>query len=120
MGTHKYFPLNGVEITRVARDGQPHAPVKITLPSDSLQSKARGRDHIFVYSTSPKPNLTVFEKPGELPNACVEIYDPVKFLARLRSVVRLLPKAKASTLIHDQVRYYSLRIRLAMFTRCLA
>ena len=30
----------------------------------------------------------------------------MKFLARLRSVVQLLPRAKATTLIHDKVYYY--------------
>jgi hypothetical protein len=105
-GTHKYFPVGGLEVTRTGRDGKPHPPVKFTRPSDSLQSKAKGRAHIFIYSTSLRQGLTQFGD-ATAPSVCVEIYDPGKFLARVRSVLRQIPTAKAATLIHDEVRYYS-------------
>ena len=105
-GTHKYFPLGGLEVTRTERDGKPHPPVKFMLPNDSLQSKAKGRDHIFIYSTALRRGLTQFGD-GTLPSACVEIHKPMIFLTKLRSVLRLTSRAKAATLIHDEVRYYS-------------
>lgn len=106
-GTHKYFPVRGLEVTRVARGGRSHEPVTTTLPTDSLQSRARASDRIFIYSTSLQGGLAAFDKPDQPPNACVEIHDPVKFLVRLRGVVRLLAQAKAGTLIHDTIQYYS-------------
>lgn len=105
-GTHKYFPIGGLEATRLARDGKAHAPVKMTLPSDSFQSKARRRDHIFVYSTSIERGLTQFNDPI-VPNACVEIRDPEKFMARIKATLGRWSTVRAATLIHDQVRYWS-------------
>lgn len=105
-GAHKYFPVGGLEITRTARDGQDHPPVTFTRPNDSLQSKAKGSDHIFIYSTSLREGLTQFNH-GTMPSVCVEIHNPVMFLARLRAVLRLTAKAKIGTLIHDKVGYYS-------------
>lgn len=104
--THKYFPVGGLEITRTERDGEQHPPVTFTRPNESLQSKAKGSAHIFIYSTSLRQGLTQFNN-GTTPNACVEIHNPMMFLARLRGVLRLAPKAKIATLIHDKVRYYS-------------
>lgn len=60
-GAHKYFPLNGLEVTRVARDGQSHVPVKMTLPSDSLHSKARGRDRQYEYRFAFGTKREVFD-----------------------------------------------------------
>lgn len=106
-GTHKYFPIGGLQVTRTERDGRPHPPISLTLPNDSLQSKATGRNHIFIYSTSKEQGLTQFGDP-RVQNACVEICDPATFLAQLRGVLRRNPRAKFETLIHDEVRYYSL------------
>jgi hypothetical protein len=100
-GRHKYFPLGGLEITRTERDGKPHPPVTFTRPNESLQSRAKGSAHIFIYSTSLQRGLTQFG------DTCIEIHSPAMLLARLRAVLRLTPKAKTSTVIHDEVRYYS-------------
>jgi hypothetical protein len=100
-GMHKYFPIGGLEITRTEREGKPHPPVTFTRSNESLQPKAEGRAHIFIYSTSLRRGLTQFG------DACVEIHNPTMFLARLRTVLRLTPPAKMSTVIHDEVRYYS-------------
>jgi hypothetical protein len=105
-GRHKYFPIGGLEITRTEREGRPHPPVTFTCPNQSLQSKAQGSDHIFIYSTSLRPGLTQFGDAA-VPAACVEIYDPAKFVLRLRAVLRPTPRAKIETLIHHEVRYYS-------------
>jgi hypothetical protein len=40
-------------------------------------------------------------------DACVEIYDPAKFVTRLRSALQTHNSAKAETLIHDEVKYYA-------------
>ena len=105
-GTHKYFPVGGLEITRIAQAGRSHPPVTFTRPHDSLQSKAKGSNQIFVYSMSLRGGLTQF---GDFtaPAACVEIYDPRKFMLRLRATLRRTARAKVETLIHDEVRYYS-------------
>jgi hypothetical protein len=101
-GTHKYFPVGGPEVTRTARDGKPHPPVTMRLPSQSIQSKAKGRDHIFIYSTSMLRGLTKWPE-----TVCVEIFDPAKLVARLRTGLRRLPAAKPGTLIYDRVGYYA-------------
>lgn len=105
-GTHKYFPAGGLQVTRTERDGKAELPPKsMTLPTDSLQSKAAGRDHIFIYSTALRPNLTQFDDPSE-PNACVAIHDPSAFLARLKVNLGRWNHTQAATLIHDEVRYW--------------
>lgn len=39
-------------------------------------------------------------------DACVEMFDPVKFVGRLHSTLQTHLSAKAETLIHDEVKYY--------------
>lgn len=100
-GTRKYFPVGGLEVTRTERDGKPHSPITFKAPDESLQSRATGRNHIFIYSTSLQTGLTFDDA-----DACVEIYEPVKFVVRLRSTLQRHRSAKAETLIHDEVKYY--------------
>lgn len=100
-GIHKYFPAGGLEVTRAERDGKSHPPVTTRLPLESMQSKAKGRNHIFIYSMSLQRGLTKF--PGTV---CIEIHDPAKLVARLRTVLRRVPSAKTATLIHNRVTYY--------------
>ncbi len=83
-GTRKYFPVGGLDITPTERGGKTHQPVSFKSPSESLQSRATGHNHIFIYSTSLQPRLAF-----DGADACVEIFDPVKFAARLRSLCRL-------------------------------
>jgi hypothetical protein len=82
-GTRKYFPVGGLDLTRTERDGKPHSPVSFKASTESLQSRARGHNHIFIYSTSLQSGLAF-----DGADACVEIYDPVKFVTRLRSARR--------------------------------
>ena len=72
-GTRKYFPVGGLEVTRTERDGKPHPPVSFKASTESLQSRARGHNHIFIYSTSLQSGLNFDDA-----DACVEIYDPVQ------------------------------------------
>lgn len=101
-GTRKYFPVGGLDVTRTERNGNPHPPVSFKAPTESLQSRATGHNHIFVYSTSLQPSLAF-----DGADACVEIFDPVEFVTRLRSALRAHRSAKAETLIHDEVKYYA-------------
>jgi hypothetical protein len=113
-GTRKYFPVGGLDITRTEGDGKPHRPVSFKAPTDSLQSRATGHNHIFIYSTSLRPGLAF-----DGADACVEIYDPVKFVGRLRSTLQTHRSAKAETLIHDAVKYYDfVGLRLRMCGHC--
>jgi hypothetical protein len=100
-GTRKYFPVGGLEVTRTERDGKAHPPVSFKAPTESLQSRARAHNHIFIYSTSLKNGLAFDDA-----DACVEIYDPVKFVERLRAALKSHRSAKSETLIHDEVKYY--------------
>ncbi len=100
-GTRKYFPVGGLDVTRTERNGKPHPPISFKAPTESLQSRARGHNHIFIYSTSLQSGLAF-----DGADACVEVYDPVTFVARLRSTLETHRSAKAETLIHDEVRYY--------------
>jgi hypothetical protein len=101
-GTRKYFPVGGLDVTRTERDGRPHPPVSFKSPTESLQSRATGHNHIFIYSTSVQSGLAF-----DGADACVEIYDPAKFVTRLRSALQTHSSAKAETLIHDEVKYYA-------------
>lgn len=103
-GTRKYFPVGGLDVTRTERDGKPHPPVSFKASTESLQSRARGHNHIFIYSTSLQTGLALALDGAD---ACVEIYDPVKFVTRLRSKLQTHRSAKAETLIHDEVKYYA-------------
>jgi hypothetical protein len=101
-GTNKYFPIGGLEVTRHERNGKLHAPVKFTLAGMSLQSRATAHKHIFIYSTSLAPRLAF-----EGANACVEIFDPSRFLSKLQSALERVRAFKSNTLIHDAVKYYA-------------
>lgn len=100
-GTRKYFPVGGLDVTRTERDGEAHPPVSFKVPNESLQSRAKGHNHIFIYSTSMQSGLAF-----DGADACVEIYGAVKFLERLRSTLQTHASARAETLIHDEVKYY--------------
>jgi hypothetical protein len=101
-GTRKYFPVGGLEVTRTERGGTPHPPVSFKASTESLQSRARGHNHIFIYSTSLQSGLAF-----DGADACVKIFDPVTFVTRLRSALRTHRSAKTETLIHDEVKYYT-------------
>ena len=82
-GTLKYFPVDGLEMTRIERDGKPHPPVSFNRLGESLQSRAKADNHIFIYSTSLQSGLAF-----DGADACVEIYDPEAFVAHLRAALK--------------------------------
>jgi hypothetical protein len=100
-GTRRYFPLDGLEMTRIKRDGKPHPPVSFKRPGESLQSRAKAHNHIFIFSTSLQSGLAF-----DGVDACVEIYDPEKFVAHLRSTLKTHGNARDDTFIYDEVKYY--------------
>lgn len=42
------YNVGGLEVTRTERDGKVHQPVSIKAPTESLQSRARAHNHIFI------------------------------------------------------------------------
>jgi hypothetical protein len=103
-GSREYAPARGLRVTRTRHNPDGTASIDtFTMPKAYRATSAR-RDNIFIYSTALRPGLSIAD---EGTNGCVEIYDPAKFLARLRGTLRRLPRAKVPTLIYDSVRYYS-------------
>ena len=102
-GSHRYFPVAGLDVNRHQRDGRPdHA--RFTLPSHGAVSKAAQSHHIFIYSMTLDPALAIGEESSRV---CVEIFDPVTLTQRVRGALKRHRTARAETLIHDKVRYWS-------------
>jgi hypothetical protein len=102
-GSHRYFPVTGLHVTRHERNGRPdHA--QFILPGHGSQIKAFKCHHIFVYSTTFDPSLAIGDAVSR---ACVEVYDPAIFLQRIARGVATHRKARLDRLIHGEVRYWS-------------
>ena len=102
-GSHRYFPVSGLEVTRHERNGRPdHA--QLTLSGHGSQIKAFKCQHIFIYSTTLDPNLAIGEAASR---TCVEIFDPELVFLRIARAVAAHPKARVDRLIHGEVRYWS-------------
>jgi hypothetical protein len=99
-GRHTYFPVNGLEINRLERDGRPDN-TRIVLPEHGFVSRAAQSHGIFVYSLTVEPTLEIGNAADR---SVVEIFDPAQFVGRVRAA---LPWRWADTLIHDTVRYWS-------------
>jgi hypothetical protein len=102
-GTRSYFPMTGLEVHRHERAGQPD-DARFTLDGHGLVARAAQSDHIFVYSMTLDSTLRIGEDPLR---ACVEIFDPEQFVRRVSAAVQRHRTARADTLIHDTVRYWS-------------
>src|SRR5437763_1423272 len=77
-GTRRYFPINGLEITKVN-----DPPATFVERDYSFHSVARYSDQIFIYSTSRRHSADVktkFAGPEKREMACVEIYDSDRFI----------------------------------------
>jgi hypothetical protein len=98
-GIREYEPVAGLEITRQTGE-------RFTL-SGAFRSSVKYPDRIFVFSTSMllSADLAVAFQC----DACVEIMDISKFVARLKTALRREPRVKLRTLIHDNVTYYDPR-----------
>jgi hypothetical protein len=102
-GARRFFPVNGLEVNRVERDGRPDN-TNFVLPSHGLVSKAAQSNHIFIYSVTLDSTLTMGHQSG---CECVEIFDAPQFALRVREGVKRHRKARTETLIHDTVRYWA-------------
>jgi hypothetical protein len=101
-GTHRYFPVSGLDVTRHERNGKPdHA--RFTLPSHGAVMKAKQSHHIFIFSMTLDPSLAIGDESSRV---CVEIFDPATFTQRVREQLKRHRKARPDTLIHDIVRYW--------------
>ena len=100
-GSLRYFPAEGLKITRTERDGRrDHAA--FTLAAHGNQFMVTQSHHVFIYSTTVDSRLAIGDAADR---ACVEIFDTATFLQRLRHAVARHRKARTETLIHDQVCY---------------
>lgn len=96
-----------------------HEGTLVHLPKDGLKAKmlsgqeiptpytfeATAReDDIFIYCASTELSADIAERFGV--NVAVEIFDPVKFLARMRSAMSLRARLRVEKLVCADVRYY--------------
>lgn len=95
-GTLVHRPSDGLEITRVPT-GE-----KVVLPH-RLESTVK-EDDIFVYCMSTEFSSTIAKRFKA--EVVVEVTEPVKFLARLRSSLSLRRQLRVNQLVHQAVRYY--------------
>ena len=101
-GSLRYFPAEGLTITRTERNGRrDHA--EFALAAHGSQFMATQSHHIFIYSTTLDSRLAIGDAADR---ACVEIFEPEAFLRHIRRAVERHPKACADKLIHDQVCYW--------------
>ena len=101
-GSHRYFPVAGLDVTRHERNGHPDSQ-RFTLPGHGAQIKAFKCHHIFIFSTTLDPNLEI----GDAKNrACVEIFEPQRFFERIERAVTAHRSARVDRLIHGEVRYW--------------
>lgn len=101
-GSRRYFPVNGLQVNRLESDGRADG-ASLVLPSHGLVSKAAQSNHIFIYSTTLNPKLTL----GAFTCVCVEIFDPGRLVSRIRTALARRPKARRATLIYDEVKYWA-------------
>jgi hypothetical protein len=102
-GSHRYFPISGLHVTRHERNGRPdHAQFR--LPAHGSQIKAFKCHHIFIYSTTFDKKLAIGDAATR---ACVEIFDPETFCKRIAKAVAAHHAARVDRLIHGDVRYWA-------------
>jgi hypothetical protein len=102
-GRRTYFPVNGLEVNRTQRAGLPDNG-RFVLPDHGLVSRAAEGHHIFVYSLTLEPTLEIGDAADR---SCVQIFDPLQFVQRVRAELSRHSKSWVNTLIHDTVRYWS-------------
>ena len=102
-GMRRYFPIKGLEITRLLHNGRPDN-TKSLHPDEGMISKAKQSDHIFIYSMTLDQTLDL---GGGTDRVAVEIFDPPTFLQHVRDAVAPHRSARPETLIHNDVKYWS-------------
>lgn len=95
-GTLVHRPKDGLKLTRVASGEE--LSVAYTFESTVKE------DDIFVYCMSAEFNSEIAQRFNA--NACIEIFEPHKLLARFRSRVALRRRFCENGLVHGAVRYY--------------
>ncbi len=96
-GTLAHRPIDGLRL-RMQSTGEEVA-VPYTFEATTKE------DQIFVYCLSTELSATLAER-FQAPIA-VEIYEPLQFLAKLRTALGLRRRIRAEKLVHDPVRYYN-------------
>ena len=96
-GTRLHRPNDGLKVTKVATGEV------VSLPH-SFESTAR-EDDIFVYCLSTTHSAALAEKFNA--DTCVEIHEPVAFIARIRSALAVRPSIKNKRLEYGPVKYYA-------------
>ena len=96
-GTLVHRPESGLAITNLTTGRAEVLP-------HTFEATARESD-IFILCLSTEMSETLASRFGT--SVCVEIFQPVKFLARLRTALGLRARLQASHLTHGHVKYYS-------------
>lgn len=102
-GMRRYFPIKGLEITRLQHDGRPDN-TKSLHPDEGMISKAKQSDHIFIYSMTLDHTREIGDGANRV---AVEIFDPPTFVRHVREAVERHRSARLETLIHNDVKYWS-------------
>ena len=95
-GTLVHLPEGGLTLKRVPSGEE--VPVPYTFESTAKE------EDIFIYCLSTELSEHIARRFNA--EVCVEILEPIKFLARLRTSLRLRPRLRAGSLVHERVRYY--------------
>ncbi|TQK07006.1 hypothetical protein [Herbaspirillum sp. SJZ107] len=96
-GTRLHQKAGGLPLTMV-ESGQTH------IFNGSLESNARTED-IFVLCLSTELSADLAHDFGT--TTCIEIHDPIRLLAGIRSALKRRPSIKNETLLHRPVTYYN-------------
>lgn len=95
-GIRVYEPQTGLEITKQTGE-------KLRMKG-AFRSSVKEPDKIFIFSTSTLLSIDLAQKFQA--DACIEIAGIGTFMARLRTALRRMHRAKLKTLIHGKVTYY--------------
>jgi hypothetical protein len=95
-GTLVHLPLDGLKVTLVETGNT------IVLPH-RLESSAK-EDDIFIYRMSTELSNDIAKRFNA--EVAIEIFEPVRFLAKLRQSLSLRRYLRTNELIYQEVRYY--------------
>ena len=91
-----HLPFDGLRINLV------NSGESVLLPH-RMESKAK-EDDIFVYCLSTELSNNIAERFKA--EAVIEIFEPIRFLAKVRSALALRSRIRAEKLVHQPVQYY--------------
>lgn len=102
-GMRRYFPVTGLEVTRHEHQGRPDE-TKFVSPDEGVVSRAVQSDHIFIYSLTLEPSLSIGDASDR---TCVTILDPRLLFQRVHQAVTKHRSARPQTLIHNEIKYWA-------------